>query len=45
LFLRKAKYFYETPLGHIKDNKMKKNAFPIILAILILITIAAKYLQ
>jgi len=27
---------YETPLAHIKDNKMKKNAFPILFAIMVL---------
>jgi hypothetical protein len=37
----------ETPLGQIKENKMKKkkNAFPILFAIVVFIAIVAKYLQ
>ena len=40
-------FLYETPLGQIKENEMKKkkNAFPIMFAIMVLIIIVAKYLQ
>jgi len=34
----------ETPLAQIKE-KMKKNAFPILFAIMVFIIIVAKYLQ
>ena len=35
----------ETSLAQIKENKMKKNAFPILFAIMVFIALVAKYFQ